>query len=262
MDTLDRLLQSDDPDEFLQAVQEIGPEDWTRNRLNTILDRAKKGDPFLLSLVAEQLETVPAELEPYGGQFLIDCLEHAEETVRSDAAESIGVLNYRPAHTDLAELLREDTSELVRTDVAIALGALALPASAPVLRNAAREDTSPQVRAAAATSLGQCLWDQAPADKNALWDAVQNEEEYPQVRIEWADGSITIIEDPTIDQQSTVYAYHPVDLDRDGRFTFFDISRMLTAYIAQDQDADFNDDGSINIMDIMEFIDRFNTPCP
>lgn len=90
---------------------------------------------------------------------------------------------------------------------------------------------------------------------------LENLESVDQVRIEWADGSVTIIEDPTIDQQSTVYAYHPADMDRDGRFTFFDLSRMLTAYIAQDPSADFNDDGSINIMDVMEFIDRYSNPC-
>jgi hypothetical protein len=87
-------------------------------------------------------------------------------------------------------------------------------------------------------------------------------EQVEQVRFEWADGSYTIIENPTIDQQSVVYAYHPVDMDQDGRFTFYDVSQMLTAYIAQDETADFNDDGTINIMDVMEFIERYNTPCP
>lgn len=90
---------------------------------------------------------------------------------------------------------------------------------------------------------------------------LENLESVDQVRIEWADGSVTIIEEPTIDQQSTVHAYHPVDMDRDGRFTFFDVSRMLTAYIAQDAAADFNDDGTIDIMDMMGFIERYSTPC-
>lgn len=90
---------------------------------------------------------------------------------------------------------------------------------------------------------------------------LMDSEQVERVRIEWADGSVTIIEDPTIDQQSVVYAYHPADMDRDGRFTFFDVSRMLTAYIAQSSDADFNDNGSVDIMDIMAFLERFNTPC-
>ncbi|MEZ6164239.1 MAG: FG-GAP-like repeat-containing protein [Phycisphaerales bacterium] len=81
------------------------------------------------------------------------------------------------------------------------------------------------------------------------------------VRFEWADGSVTVIENPAIDQQMTVYAYHPADFDEDGRFTFYDVSRMLQAYLSNDQAGDFNGDGSINIMDIMDFIDRFQNPC-
>lgn len=81
------------------------------------------------------------------------------------------------------------------------------------------------------------------------------------VRFEWADGSVTTIENPALDQQVTVYAYHPADFTEDGRFTFYDVSRMLQAYLSNDAASDFNGDGSINIMDIMDFIDRFQNPC-
>lgn len=87
-------------------------------------------------------------------------------------------------------------------------------------------------------------------------------ESVDSVRFEWADGTTTTIENPEIDRQHTIHAHHPADMDRDGRFTFYDVSRFLTSYIAQDDQSDFNNDGAINVMDVMDFIKRYNTPCP
>lgn len=81
------------------------------------------------------------------------------------------------------------------------------------------------------------------------------------VRIEWNDGSVTILEDVPADQEMTVYAYHPVDLNQDGDLNYFDVSELLHAFIAGDDRADINGDSIINFMDIMEFISRFESPC-
>lgn len=82
------------------------------------------------------------------------------------------------------------------------------------------------------------------------------------VRFEWADGSVTTIENPAIDQQMTVYAHHPADLQQDGVFNFFDVATMIRAFVESDPQADFNSDGSIDAMDIVEFLAHFQNPCP
>lgn len=85
--------------------------------------------------------------------------------------------------------------------------------------------------------------------------------EIDSVRFEWADGSVTTIENPAIDQQMTVYAYHPADFTQDGEFTFYDVAAMIRAYIDGSDSADFNSDGSQNVLDIMDFISSYQNPC-
>lgn len=82
-----------------------------------------------------------------------------------------------------------------------------------------------------------------------------------EVRFEWADGSVTSIDNPDIDQQVTVFAYHPADLNQDGAFNFFDVAALIQAYVNGDNLADFDRNGTIDVMDIMGFIERFQTPC-
>jgi len=81
------------------------------------------------------------------------------------------------------------------------------------------------------------------------------------VRIEWADGSVTTLEDVAADQEITVFAYHPVDLDQSGDLNFFDISELINAFIAGDSMADINGDSQINFLDITDFLAMFNAPC-
>lgn len=88
-----------------------------------------------------------------------------------------------------------------------------------------------------------------------------HETQVDALRIEWADGSVTTMNDVAADQHMTIYAYHPLDLSQDGQINFFDVSRLISAYIAGDNAADINGDSMINIMDIMEFINRFQSPC-
>lgn len=90
---------------------------------------------------------------------------------------------------------------------------------------------------------------------------LENLTEIESVRFEWADGSQTTIENPAIDQQMTVYAYHPADLQQDGEFNFFDVAAMIGAYLEGSPDADFDGNGSIDVADIMAFIARFQNPC-
>ncbi len=82
-----------------------------------------------------------------------------------------------------------------------------------------------------------------------------------QVRIEWNDGSITTLVDVAADQEMTVYAYHPLDLSEDGALDFFDISQLIHFYMAGDPRADINGDSKVNVLDIMDYVSRFNTPC-
>ncbi len=90
---------------------------------------------------------------------------------------------------------------------------------------------------------------------------LENLTEIESVRFEWADGSQTTIENPAIDQQMTVYAYHPADMQQDGEFNFFDVAAMIGAYIGGSPDADFDGNGSIDVADIMAFIARYQNPC-
>lgn len=82
-----------------------------------------------------------------------------------------------------------------------------------------------------------------------------------QVRIEWNDGSVTTLVDVAADQEMTVYAYHPLDLSEDGIIDFFDISQLIQFYVAGDPRADINGDSMVNVLDIMDFVARYNTPC-
>lgn len=83
-----------------------------------------------------------------------------------------------------------------------------------------------------------------------------------RLRFEWGDGSVTTMTDIPADQQITVRALHRLDLTGDGRIDFFDVSALVRAYIASDARADFNDDGSIDVRDIIDFLASYTTPCP
>ena len=82
-----------------------------------------------------------------------------------------------------------------------------------------------------------------------------------QIRFEWNDGSVTTLYDVASDQEMTVYAYHPLDLSEDGNINFFDISQLIHLFLANDPRADINDDEMINVLDIMDFLAGFKSPC-
>jgi len=88
--------------------------------------------------------------------------------------------------------------------------------------------------------------------------------EYNQVdelRIEWADGSVTTMTDVEIDREITINATHPFDLNQDGKFNYYDISDLIHAFMNGDDRADVNNDEQVNFMDIMDFVAGFNSPC-
>jgi len=182
---IDARLNSPHESDILSALQALGPHTWTRDRLELAIQHAREGEPFITSLVAEMMESVPRELEAAAGKFLIECLSHEDETVRADSAESIGVLGFAAARPKLEDLILNDTFDLVRTDAATALGQLADPDSEGPLRQVARQDEHPVVRGAAATALGRCTNDAPPADAQAWWTETVAAEESPEVKAEW-----------------------------------------------------------------------------
>jgi hypothetical protein len=82
-----------------------------------------------------------------------------------------------------------------------------------------------------------------------------------QLEIRWADGSTTILNNIPANQEITVNAYHPTDLNQDARLNYFDASELLTAYRTQDPSADFNNDGIIEFQDVLDFVDAINNAC-
>lgn len=82
-----------------------------------------------------------------------------------------------------------------------------------------------------------------------------------ELRVEWADGSVTTMFDVAADQEITITAIHPFDLTQDGEFNYFDISELISAYMSGDMRADVNADGSVDMMDIMAFFAGFKSPC-
>lgn len=82
-----------------------------------------------------------------------------------------------------------------------------------------------------------------------------------QLEIQWADGSTTILKNIDANQEIVVNAYHPADINQDAQFDYFDASRLLYAYNAQLESADFNNDGMLDQSDIFDFLDSYNNAC-
>lgn len=54
----------------------------------------------------------------------------------------------------------------------------------------------------------------------------------------------------------------PVDLSGDGMLDYFDIAAFMLAFLERDPVADINTDGSIDVLDVMSYLQRFNAGCP
>ncbi len=79
-----------------------------------------------------------------------------------------------------------------------------------------------------------------------------------ELRIEYPDGSSTVMHDVPANQHLTIKAYHPMDYTQDAQFDYFDVSAFLSALHAKNPVADLNEDGALNDADIFVFIERFN----
>jgi len=90
---------------------------------------------------------------------------------------------------------------------------------------------------------------------------MSNNTQIEELRIDWADGSTTTLNNINANQEITVQAFHPVDYNHDAAFDFFDISTFVSAYHAKNPTADFNQDGFIDNSDIFDFINAFNNAC-
>lgn len=69
------------------------------------------------------------------------------------------------------------------------------------------------------------------------------------------------------DDRVYVFSITPPCSDADlagpfGQLDFFDVSAFLSAYNAQDPEADFNNDGIFNFFDVSAFLSVFNAGCP
>ena len=82
-----------------------------------------------------------------------------------------------------------------------------------------------------------------------------------QLRIDWADGSSTTLNNIPANQEITVQAFHKADINQDSNLNYFDASQLLSHYRAQNPLADFNNNGTLEYQDILDFIESFNSAC-
>jgi hypothetical protein len=54
----------------------------------------------------------------------------------------------------------------------------------------------------------------------------------------------------------------PADIDSNGTIDIFDVLAFIDAYNTEDPAADFTDDGSFDIFDVLAFIEFYNAGCP
>lgn len=87
-------------------------------------------------------------------------------------------------------------------------------------------------------------------------------EKIDAVRIEWPDGSTTILHAPAINRRHTVRALHPADFNEDGSLTLDDVPLFLDAFLAGRARADLTGDGVHDLLDLVPFIHALTgQPC-
>jgi len=82
-----------------------------------------------------------------------------------------------------------------------------------------------------------------------------------ELQIQWADGNTTTLTNIPVNQEITIQAFHKADINHDGAFNYFDASQLLSHYRAQSPLADFNNNGTLEYQDILDFIESFNSAC-
>jgi hypothetical protein len=146
-----RLLQDRNPQVRLAAVRALGRIGTAESAaaLITQLDRADPGiapQPVTMALLRMGLNAAGP---------LRRALDAQQVTVRTMAAEALGVLEVLPATGALERVVRTDPELGVRVGAAHALGRLGMPRSVGVLISTLKQEHDADLLAAACTSLGR-----------------------------------------------------------------------------------------------------------
>jgi HEAT repeat protein len=178
-----RLLEDRNPQVRLAAVRALGRigTSESASALITQLDRKDSGiapQPVTMALLRMGMDAAG----PLRG-----ALDANRTSVRTMAAEALGVLEVFPARSALERMLRTDPELSVRVGAAHALGRLGMPGSVDVLVQALKTEHGIDVLAAVCTSLGLIAGPQAvPA---LAWATGH---EAPPVRVAAAQALIRI----------------------------------------------------------------------
>jgi HEAT repeat protein len=119
----------------------------------TLVDVLRSEDPTVRSVAAEALGVLGGGAPELAGPALLQALNDDDVLVRSAVADALGVMHYEPALPGLERVLRQDPEPLVRASAAESLGDLGNAIALGVLHEAL-DDPDDAVRAFAANSIG------------------------------------------------------------------------------------------------------------
>ncbi|WP_428267751.1 HEAT repeat domain-containing protein [Haliangium sp.] len=124
-----------------------------RTDIAALIDQCSSSDADARSSAARALGEAEAEHAAVAGPALTTLLCDADDSVRNEAAEALGLLRYQPAREELERVLKCDGDWIVRASAAEALGELADPQALDTLIAALADDARP-VRSYAALAIG------------------------------------------------------------------------------------------------------------
>ncbi len=83
-----------------------------------------------------------------------------------------------------------------------------------------------------------------------------------EVRVEWADGGVTVLEKVAVDQILKVESFHRADCERDGDRDVFDVMCFQQAFVSGEAAGDFDRDGDHDLDDLLGFLASYTaTSC-
>ena len=178
-----RLLDDRNPQVRLAAVRALG-RIGTADSATALITHLDRKDP---GIAPQPVTMALLRMGKDAAGPLRNALDATRVSVRTMAAEALGVLEVIPATSTLERMLRTDPELAVRVGAAHALGRLAMPVSATALIQALKTEHSSQVLTAVCTSLGQIA---SPEALPALEWAAGHED--PTVRVAAASALIQI----------------------------------------------------------------------
>ncbi|MBU3060925.1 HEAT repeat domain-containing protein [Nocardia sp. NEAU-G5] len=144
-----------DPDSRVQALIEM-IKAGDDSALPEVLRSVTSEDPVVRSEAARAAGYLGVNHIFEVGPVLLELLADADEMVRNEAVESLGLVKYAPASSKLVRIILEDSSWLVRASAAEALGSYPGHESVQTLeRVIGNDDEYDEVRAYAANTLGR-----------------------------------------------------------------------------------------------------------